>query len=323
MADDLAPLLLEVPLPPQVAEKLGGNDKAPLALFLNLGWLLGGDSKRELVHEAVEDGEAAVRALHWMALAAYAQKDPSLLKMTAYPAPGGRVVVKVQPVGETAEAIREVYCKFGIELGNEDKVVEKICDVLKALREAAFALEEGRYVVADVGSHIAFSAAVKTLILSSGYVSPFLIAINAGSAERAKKIAEALDAVVDGKFVILRDWMIRLLLPVAPSPVYKKDVVLYVAIIEYAAAAKVEAQKGAYLLERRDGLFVAKGKEAEALYQELRRYDIPVKPRRRGGEVELALTGWQLEYLKNRGLPVTLLNELEYDKEQKRRQQTV
>lgn len=226
-------------------------------------------------------------------------------------------------MGETAEAIREVYRKFGIELGNEDKVVEKICDVLKALREAAFALEEGQYVVADVGSHIAFSAAVKTLILSSGYVSPFLIAINAGSTERAKKIAEALDAVVDGKFVILRDWMIRLLLPVAPSPVYKKDVDLYVAIVEYAAAAKVETQKGAYLLERRDGLFVAKGKEAEALYQELRRYDIPVKPRRRGGEVELALTGWQLEYLKNRGLPVTLLNELEYDKEQKRRQQTV
>jgi len=106
---------------------------------------------------------------------------------------------------------------------------------------------------------------------------------------------------------------------VAPTPVYKKDVDLYGAIVEYAAAAKVETQKGAYLLERRDGLFVAKGKEAEALYQELRRYDIPVKPRRRGGEVELALTGWQLEYLKNRGL----LNELEYDKEQKRRQQTV
>jgi len=64
-------LWIEVPLPKPVSRLLGGRDRAPMALFRNLGWLLSDDARRRLSHGAGNPGQTSVRLFDWIALAKY------------------------------------------------------------------------------------------------------------------------------------------------------------------------------------------------------------------------------------------------------------
>jgi len=60
-------LWLEVPLSKSVSKLLGRRDKAPVALFRNLGWLLSDDSRFRLEHASNNPSQAAMRVFDWIA----------------------------------------------------------------------------------------------------------------------------------------------------------------------------------------------------------------------------------------------------------------
>jgi len=58
-----------------VSRLLSGRDKAPIALFRNLGWLLSDDARKTLKHAAGNPGQVATRLFDWIALAKYAMEQ--------------------------------------------------------------------------------------------------------------------------------------------------------------------------------------------------------------------------------------------------------
>ena len=95
-------LWLEVSLPKTVSRLLGGRDKAPVALFRNLGWLLSDDTRKMLQHGTGNFGQVAVRLFDWIALARYAMDvlmiapdEPLVFRLTI------RQVAKSSSVGNS------------------------------------------------------------------------------------------------------------------------------------------------------------------------------------------------------------------------------
>jgi len=158
-----------MPLPKSASGLLGGRDKAPVALFRNLGWLLSDDAQQDVKHGASNPGQVAVRVFDWIALAKYAvdvlriaSARPLMFRLAIYQIAktGKSPIVEVRSIGATANIIKRVYSWFGITLGETERVLMQGYAVLKALREEAFRKEGRMYVVNDVGAWIAFSNVV-------------------------------------------------------------------------------------------------------------------------------------------------------------------
>jgi len=322
-------LWLEVPLPRPVSGLLGRCNRAPVALFRNLGWLLSDDARKTLKHAAGNPGQVATRLFDWIALAKYAMerriapRAPLVVKLSIYlitrSKRGKNPIVEVRPVGTAAETISAVYDWFGITLGRAEEVLARGYLVLKALKEEAFKRDGKMYVVNDVGAWIAFSNAVAALVLGDGYAMPaeFRVAAKASPREtlegvttRIKELAEALGGVVTGREVKLQSWHMRLLLPTPPTPAFEKTAELFETLANYPAAAVVEINSATYLLTHNGGgeFVIGRGKAAE-LYDAVNRLGIQTRLK---GQL-LVLIYAQLEELAKQGFAVRLLNDVEKD----------
>jgi len=319
-------LWLEIPLPKDASKLLGGKSKAPVALFRNLGWLLSDDGRLELTHKSGNPGQVAVRLFDWIAIAAYAVKgsslNPFLFKLSVYKAnrtkDGINPLIVVRPIGTVGEVVQSFYEQFGIALGKTEEVLAHGYAMLKALKEEAFKRDGKVYVVNDVGAWIAFSNAVAMLILGDGYVLPFELGVAAkfsprttfeGKTTEVRELANALGGAVTGKLVHLRNWFLRLLLPVLPMPIFEKTVKLYDALVNYPAAATVVINGATYLLTHNgSGRFVIGKEKATELYKAVKRLGLKVLIRKYVLEIPYT----QLREL-TKHVSVRLLNELEKD----------
>jgi len=315
---DYKRLWLEIPLIKPVSRLLGQRDRAPVALFRNLGWLLSDDRRGSLKHSASNPGQIALRLFDWITLAKYAIEVLNLspnktlvfklaVRQVTETVMGISPTVEMWPVGTAAEVIRGLYERFGITLGRTEEVLMRGYAVLKALREAAFKRKDGVYVVDDVGAWIALSNAVGTLVLGDGNVyktEPRIAAKTTpkktlkGETSLASELAEAVKGILAGPFIRLRPWHMRLLLPIATSPAFGKALNLYTSLARNPVVALVELGNAIYLLCRYDNRFGIKGVTATELYETLKKLDIEVKLR--GNAVKF--TPKQLEEFSERSL---------------------
>jgi len=327
--DEYKRLWLEVPLPKSVSRLLGGRDKAPVALFRNLGWLLSDDWRQHLGHAADNPGQVVARLFDWIALAKYAiemgiaPRAPLVftlrIRKVTETERGHKPTVDVWPAGATYEALFVAYDWFGITLGKTEEVLMRGYSVLRSLREEAFKREGKMYVVSNVGAWIAFSNAVATLVLGDGYAMPAQIRVVAkaspkatleGKTTRVKELAEALGGVAAGREVKLQTWHMRLLLPTPPMPAFEKTAKLFETLANYPAAAVVEVNGATYLLAHNGGgEFVIGRGIAAALHEAVERLGIKTRFKRN----LLLLTYAQLEELARRGFAVRFLNDAEKD----------
>jgi len=321
-------LWFEVPLPEDVSKLLGGKDKAPIAIFRNLGWLLSDDARRDLRHGSNNIGQLVIRIFDWIALIKYAidvlrlsSDRPLVFKLAVYDATktrnGINPLVSVWAIGTTVKILETVYKHFGIVLGKTESVLMRGYAILKALRLSAIKLESNKYVVDDVGAWIAFSNALTTLILGDGTVAPYELRVAAKSEYRKtlnetasllEKIADALGGTVNGHGVVLQ-WHMRMMLPTPPIPVFEKVVMLYDVLTNYLAAVEVKINGNTYLLCRNGGRFSIRGEKAKALYDAVTRLGLRAKF---NGDY-LHLTYPQLVEMAQRGVFVKFLNDKEKD----------
>jgi len=327
--DEYKRLWLEVPLPKTVSRLLGGRDRAPVALFRNLGWLLSDDWRQQLGHAAGNPGQVATRLFDWIAMAEYAvergiaPKAPLAFRLAidriTQTREGMNPLVEIRPIGATYETLFVAYDWFGIMLGKTEEVLARGYAVLKALREEAFKRDGKMYLVNDVGAWIAFSNAVAALVLGDGYAMPAQIRVVAkaspretlqGETTRVKELAEALGGVAAGREVKLQSWHMRLLLLTPPTPAFEKTVRLFETLANYPAAAVVEVNDAIYLLTHNGGgeFVIGRGKAAE-LYKAVSRLGLTARFK----EQLLVLTYAQLEELARRGFAVKFLNDAEKD----------
>jgi len=324
-------LWIEVPLPKSVSKLIGGVNKAPVALFRNLGWLLSDDNRTELKHGAGNEGQIAARLFDWIALVRYAEAAGRVhanrfltFKLAVYSLNvtdnGYNPLVVASPLGATTVALREAYGRFGLRLTNSKSVLFHGYAILKALKEAAFEKEKelkGAYVVNDVGAWIVFSATVNTLVVGDGRITPYMITIGVKSTEEpslngklslAKELAKAIGGVVHSGYVDLLQWHMRLMLPTAPVPVLEKFVKIMKTLANYPVAAVIRLRGYVYVL-RHDGrgMFAIGIQRGAKLLETLARMRIRVNYR--GGEAFLFYT--HLEKLRRRNISVELLTELE------------
>jgi len=321
-------LWLEVSLPTLVSDFIGRKTKVPLALFRNLGWLLSDDWRGRFGHGASNSGQIALRLFDWIALAKYAidvlritQDKPLVYRLkinrVTKSGDGYNPLVEVWPIGTTAKTLRTVYDWFGITLGRSYEVLMRGYTVLKALREKAFKREGLKHVVDDVGAWIAFSNIVATLIIGDGYVSSYRLIISAkpktlATLEGTQLLKTFVDAVggVASASNVFPLWHMRLLLPSAPTPAFKKTAKLYEALANYPVAAVVEVGNVMYVLNHKgDGRFSIGKEKGRTLYEVTKHVNI--EARLRGGYIFLTYS--QLEELSKHGLSVRLLNDMEKD----------
>ena len=322
-------LWLEVPLPKTVSRLLGGRDRAPVALFRNLGWLLSDDWRREIRQAAGNFGQVALRLFDWIALAEYAvergiaPRAPLAFRLAIRKATksGGceNPTVDVRPIGATYDALNTTYEWFGITLGKTEGVLARGYSVLKAVREETFKREGKMYVVNDVGAWIAFSNVVDVLVVGDGYITPVELRVVAKASPRAtlegettlvKELANAVGGAAVGKEVKLQSWHMRLLLPTPPTPAFEKTTKLYEVLTNYPIAAVVEVNGATYLLTHNGGgeFVIGRGKATE-LYEAVEGLGIKARFKRK----LLLLTYAQLEELVRRGLSVRFLTDMEKD----------
>lgn len=275
-------LWLEVPLPEDVSKLLGGRDKAPVALFRNLGWLLSDDMRKLIRHGSTTPGQTTSRIFDWVALATYATKmggtdKPLIFKLAVYTISetkkGKKPVIVVYPIGTTAKLIKDVYERFGIILDEPKMVLARGYNILSVLREKAFVTEKGRRVVGNVAAWIAFSNTLDTLIAGDGSIRPYRLAISIKLARSTEVYREILGRPLKGKYmVILRDWYMRLLLPTPVIPSFEKMTKLYEALVNYPAGALVSVDGAKFLLNHKlPGLFVIGKRKGEPLYEMINR----------------------------------------------------
>jgi len=320
-------LWFEVPLPKSVSKLLGGRDKAPVALFRNLGWLLSDDWRRRLGHGAGNFGQVAARLFDWIALAEYAMergiapRAPLVFTLRIHwvtkTRNGDNPAVGAWPTGATYEALFRAYDWFGITLGEPEEVLMRGYSVLRALREGAFKRDSKMYVVKDVGAWIAFSNAVDVLVVGDGYVLPYEVRIAVKTAPRVtltgeasllEELADAVGGTTAGDYVRLQTWHMRLLLPTSPTPALEKTAKLYEVLTNHPAAAVVEVNGATYLLTHNGGGEFVIGKGiAAALHEAVERRGIKTRFKRN----LLLLTYAQLEELARRGFAVRFLNDME------------
>jgi len=329
--DEYKRLWLEVPLPKSASGLLGGRDKAPVALFRNLGWLLSDDARQDVKHGASNPGQVAVRVFEWIALAKYAvdvlriaSARPLMFRLAIYQIAktGKSPIVEVRSIGATADIIKRIYNWFGITLGETERVLMQGYAVLKALREEAFRKEGRMYVVNDVGAWIAFSNVVDILVIGDGYITPVELRVVAKAAPREtlqgettlrRELAGALGATAGGGKIHLREWYMRLLLPAPPTPAFDKIGQLYEALTNYPVAAKVEIGGNTYLLYHNGGgEFVIGREKAKSLNEAIYRLGLTMRAKKN----LLVLTYAQLKELARRGLAVRFLNDIEKTQQQ-------
>jgi len=306
----------EIPLPKLASELLGGRCKAPLTLFRNLGWLLSDDKRQKLRHRAGNVGQISARIFDWIALAKYATQvlkiapdRPLMFKLIAdrvtKTSNGNNPSIEIRLVGDMEKTIRTTYNWFGITLKDTEEVIKHGYAVLKTLREEAFKREGKAYVVDDVYAWIAFSNITDILIIGDGSISLYNIDIGAKSLH---KLAEAVGGTVGKTVVHLRDWYIRLLLPIPPIPAFKKTVKLYEALVKNPAAAMVMINGNTYLLthigSRR---FTIGRRKAAELYNIANSIGLKVKFKKK----LLVFSSTQLKEMSRHNIFVQLLNELE------------
>jgi len=322
-------LWLEVPLPGLASRLLGGSDRAPIALFRNLGWLLSDDRRQKIGHSANNPGQIAVRLFDWIALAKYTMEKgivpemPLVFTLTIHKFTrtenGHNPTVDMWAIGTAYVTLNTVYNWFGIMLRKTEEVLMRGYAVLKALREEAFKRGGKMYVVDDVGAWIAFSNAVATLVLGDGYVLPYEARITVKSAPRAtlegktsllEELAEAVGGSTSRDSIRLQTWHMRLLLPTPPTPAYEKAAKLFETLVNYPAAAVVEVGNNAYLLYHNgSGEFAIGRRKAPKLYETVKQ--LALRARFRDGVLELTYA--QLEELARLGFTVRLLNDMEKD----------
>jgi len=325
--DEYKRLWLEVPLPKSVSGLLGGRDKAPVALFRNLGWLLSDDARQDVKHGASNPGQVALRVFDWIALAKYAvdvlriaSARPLMFRPAIYQIAetGKSPIVEARSIGATADIIKRIYNWFGITLGETERVLMQGYAVLKALRGEAFRKEGRMYVVNDVGAWIAFSNVVDMLVIGDGYITPVELRVVAKATPREtlqgettlmRELAKALGATAGGGGKIrLREWYMRLLLPTPPTPAFDKTGQLYEALTNYPVAAKVEIGGDAYLLYHNGGgEFVIGREKAKSLNEAIYRLGLTTRAKKN----LLVLTYAQLKELAKRGFAVKFLNDIE------------
>ena len=175
------------------------------------------------------------------------------------------------------------------------------------------------YVVKDVGAWIAFSNAVDVLAIGDGYVLPYEIRIAVKTAPRAtlagktsllEELADAVGGTTAGDYVRLQTWHMRLLLPTPPTPAFEKTAKLYETLVNYPAAAVVEANGATYLLTHNgSGEFVIGKERAAKLYEAVERLGLKMRSKKN----MLVLTYAQLVELTAQGFTVRLLNDAEKD----------
>jgi len=308
-------LWFEVPLSKGVSKLLGNRDRAPVALFRNVGWLLSDDSRRMLDHSSSNAGQVALRLFDWIALATYADKDkqldePLIFKLSVLyvnkTKSGVKPKIQVRPIGLATEKILTVYNLFDIFLGEPEETFARGYAVLKALREEATRREGQMYVVNDVGAWIAFSSAVATLVLGDGYVAPFRLIV---ASKFTSELSEALGGTPSRSVVILQGRHIRLLLPPPPTPAFKKSMNLYKTLANFPSSAIVEINGVKYLLTHKDGgRFAISIRKADGLHDAAKRLGLNVSVR----NGMLVFTYTQLMKLAKR-FPVLLLTDMEKD----------
>jgi len=324
-------LWFEVPLSAQISKLLGGMNRAPIALFRNLGWLLSDDWRSQLQHGAGNVGQTTMRLLDWIALATYAMekwgasKKLLIFRLVVYniarSRSGVKPIILLYPVGATMKTLSEVYNRFGITLGNSDDVIARGYEILRVVREEAFKREGSVYVVDDVGSWIAFSNMVNTLVVGDGIVTPVYLQISAkvtaketlaGKTSRLKELAKAFGRKPSGTKVTLASWYMRTLLPTLPIPSFRKMVKVYEAIVNYPAAVEIRVNGTTYILSHSaNGEFVIGKKKGMELYKALRRFGIKMKYNEKDQLYAIRLG--RLEKLMKMGLDVRMLSDVEKD----------
>ncbi|ABO08639.1 hypothetical protein [Pyrobaculum calidifontis] len=322
-------LWFEVPLSNNISKLLGGRDRAPIALFRNLGWLLSDDWRQLLGHTAGNFGQMTMRLFDWISLVKYKMTrefSPNVLLIFRFMVNrmtktknGENPIVKIRPIGTAVEAVQAAYELFGITLGKTEEVLARGYAVLGALKEEAFKRDGKVYVVDDVSAWIAFSNAAAVVVLGDGYVMPteFRVVAKlstnktlAGETARVKELAKALGGTAVGREVRLQSWHMRLLLPISPMPSFEKATKLYKALVNYLAAVIVEINGTTYLLTHtRGGKFVIGKEKAKTLYETVERLKLRTKFEK--NMIVLAYT--QLKELAKRGFIVKFLNDMEKD----------
>jgi len=331
--DEYERFQFEVPLPKSVSKLIRGRDKAPVALFRNLGWLLSDDSRQYLFHGTGNPGQMVLRLYDWIMLARYGIKALKLptdkplvfkleIKRLVVTTEGINPTIIARPIGTAMKIISTVYDAFGIRLGKSEGVIPRGYAVLKALREEAFKREYKMQVVDDVGAWIAYSAAVATLILGDGNITPFEIKISAknpprtgldGTFIRAKELANAIGGTPTRQGeVVLTTWQMRLMLPAVPMPAFKKTAKLLRLLANYPPTAIVNINGEEYILFHRPTYRFTIGLNRDArLYEYLKEIGLRVKINKLG---QIMLTYRHLRELRRRGYVVRILNEAEKER---------
>jgi len=313
-------LWLEVPLSESTSKLLGGRDKAPVALFRNLGWLLSDDSRAKLVHEAGNPGQVALRLFDWIALAEYAVKRlglnedrPLVFKLTVRritkTKTGKNSQVCIRPIGFSASVIKEMYLQFGIPFGKPKAVIAHGYEVISVLNNMAIRRHKVESVVDDVNSWVALSATLTSLIIGDGTICPYLIRISAKAKPEggaARELAKALKVSWHGGKVALWPRLMKLLLPAPPTPAFKKTAKLYKTLLEYPVAVVVNIGGKKYLLNNVGGKFRIGGEKAVELRELLRRMGVEASYNGR-----LYIKYKDLMNLAKRGFEVKFLNQME------------
>jgi len=311
-------LWLEVPLPESVAKLMGGKNKAPVALFRNIGWLLSDDVRTAFEHSAGNFGQPALRIFDWISLAMYVARAlkmglsvPLIFKITVNSVTlkksGINPKVKVRPIGATREIIASAYRFFGVPFGKSDTVIQWGYAVIHALKDAAFGKERGTYVVDGVGAWISYSSVLAMLIIGDGNVQPYDLSVTVKDGVTAREFARAVGGYV-GRDVVRFRWQSRLLLPVPALPVFKKSVKLYRTLVEYPVGAVVKVRKSKYILTHKlSGVFVIGVRSGARLYHYLKKWRIRAEVR---GSYLFITYKW-LKKLQSRGTFVQFLTDLD------------
>ena len=270
-------LFHEVELPLEAVKQLGAG-KAPLSLFLNLGWLLSDDERNKVVHMTARPGQVAVRIMHWLALAKWAGRHdimstrPTVFKLsisyTAQTQEGPSSLILIRPIGRTTEAIEAAYGRFGLQIGDAERVKQLGYEIMRVLREAAFEKRGKAYTVKHVDAWLAFAAALKTLVLGDGVVSRTRLGVTVEE-RLTRKLAGVLNGCIGGHCVWLRQSMARILPPILPT-LFERDVALYRSLALFVKGLEVSIGSRSWVLGRRYGNFETKGLSATELAEALK-----------------------------------------------------
>ena len=221
-----------------------------------------------------------MRIAHWLVLAEWAEKrglasaKPAVLKLSVLYATqtrqGLRPLIWVLPIGRATEAISAAYGRFGVQLGDPDRVKQRGYALLRALMVAAFERRgkgrNSKHVVKHVGAWLAFAAALKTLVLGDGHVSLTVVEV---ATSDVGGLADTIGGYRAGDEVVLRPTMLRVLPPLLPT-LFERDVALYRVLALHVKGLEITVSGGRWLLCAGNGNFRTSDSSASKLAEALR-----------------------------------------------------